>query len=538
MKKVNTSLLILLLPLLLSAQNYTLIGDKAFGTSGGDKFPVIIRLKNHLIIAGDCNYTGINGDKTSMGCPSNPSNYDSWILMTDQNLNKIWDQTLGGTKRDEVHGIASGINNTLIITGETNSDSSCNISTHTRGYPDFIWYMLDSSGNKLMENRYGSNNIEVGGKTLRCRNKDYLIFGGSTGGVSGDKTTPGYGGSDLWLVRTDSLGNKLWDQTYGGSTNEPVNSTVYYTLLESASTDLLLCGYTGGSLNGTITVPGFGQGDAWITKTDNQGNQLWDKMFGGTNNEYIGSVLELQDSYMLLGSSNSKTGGTISDTGIANYDVWLIKIDTLGNQIWDKRYGGLDSDGGIEIQAAPDGGFWILASTQSTAGYSISESSYGSMDYWIFKIDTAGTILWDKRFGGPGIDQASNFIIMPDSSIYICGYADSGTSSVKTDPGRGDFDYWVVHFNYYNNTTGLGAINSANGISIAPNPAQDVVTISGLPPIGLEVSLYDLEGRLIHREFLSATKSFQYDLPEIYQGMYVMRFEGKDFSAALKLVKQ
>ena len=86
-----------------------------------------------------------------------------------------------------------------------------------------------------------------------CSNNDYLICGNSNGGIGGDKTTPGFGARYLWLIRTDSLGNKLWDQTYGGNADELALSNTEYFISENIDGSLLVSGRTLSSQSGTVT---------------------------------------------------------------------------------------------------------------------------------------------------------------------------------------------------------------------------------------------------------------------------------------------
>ena len=531
-------LIFLFLPFTLLCQNFTLIGDHSFGTIGLESDPIIFRYNGKIIIVGNSSYTGIDGDKTEMSCSPNPTDFDVWMLMVDNNFNVFWNKTIGGLNRDEIHGLETNKNGVIVFSGETLSDSSCDISTFTQGNYDFWLCFLDSNGNKLLDSRYGSNSIEYGGKLVRSSNGDYLIFGGSSGGISGDKTTPAFGNRDFWLVRTDSLGNKLWDKTYGGNDTELALSRHDYFFSSIKNNEYLIGGRSYSWISGTISINGYGYSDAWVAKLDSVGNVIWDKRFGGNDVEFASKIIEVNDGYLLLGASWSKTGGTISDTGIAYNDVWIVKIDTSGNQLWEKRYGGIDDDFGIDIQEAPDGGFWVLGVTDSPAGYDVSEPSYGDRDYWIFKIDSVGNKIWDKRFGGPGVNEASSFIIMPDSSIFICGHADAGISAVKTDSGNGGYDYWIVHFNYYNNTTGIHSTNTSHGITVSPNPTQSIINLKGLQTGQYETILFGVDGRVIKQSLLQVGNDVSYSLADVSPGMYLLQFNGEKFRATIKVVKE
>lgn len=530
--------LVLFFPIKVISQNFTLIGDKAFGTLGGEQDPIILKYNNNLIIAGTTSFTGINGDKTEVSCATIPFETDVWILMIDVNSNILWNKTIGGLNTDKLYGLELGSDKNIVFTGVTNSDSSCDISTLTRGSSDFWLCSLDSNGNKIFDNRYGSNSAEFGGRLLSCENKDYLLLGASSGGISGDKTTVGLGGRDFWLVRTDSLGNKLWDKTLGGSGDETFATQWDCSFLSIGNNEYLIGGRTNSFQSGTISTNGFGQLDLWFAKVDSVGSVVWDKRFGGNLGDNVTKIIEVNDGYLLLGASNSKLGGTILDTGIIGYDVWLVKIDTIGNQLWEKRYGGVSNDLGIDIQSAPDGGYWVLAQTNSQIGYDITENSYGGNDYWIFKIDSVGNKSWDKRFGGPGNDFASSFIIMQDSSIFICGHAEAGISAVKTDSGKGSEDYWIVHFNYYNNTTGINSTSTVNGITVSPNPTQNILNVKGLPMGEYEAILFGIDGRVIKQSLLQGGDEVRYSLDDASPGMYLLRFNGDKFTATIKVMKE
>jgi len=175
----------------------------------------------------------------------------------------------------------------------------------------------------------------------------------------------------------------------------------------------------------------------------------------------------------------------------------------MGNKMWDKRYGGTGWDFGYWIEQDFDGGYWVGGYTQTDSiSFDISEPSYGGDDYWLIKIDSLGNKLFDKRFGGPGDDILRSFIILPDSSVMLFGEGDSGTSSIKTDVGKGLSDYWLIHFYYGNNPpVSVTEIHETEMISVYPNPATDILSFSANNNFSVEkIWLYDVTGRLIIEE--------------------------------------
>lgn len=521
------------------AQNYTFLGDRSFGTISGETYPYLSSFGNKLVIGGVSVYSGINGDKNDSSCSYLPNSEDFWILMIDENLNILWDKSLGGNEREQVCGIDYVNANLIAVSGVTYSDTSCDVSELTRGARDYWLCLLDSNGNKLLDKRFGSSGIDELSKVHVRRNGGYLLTGTSGGGADGDKSTPNFGGTDYWLICTDSLGNKIWDQSYGGNDLEISSYLERVAFLECKDGSLLIGGRSLSTVGGTMTSIGFGGGaDAWLTKTDSLGIPIWDKKYGGDGDDGMTCIVEVDDGYLLFGSSTSKSGGTIVDSGYADLDVWITKTDTAGVRLWDKRYGSLAREFCSFAAPAPDGGYWILARVDGDAAFDISDSTFGSSDYWILKVDSFGNKLWDKRFGGPGTDMPVNFVILPDSSIIISGHGFYGISPIKSDIGHGAQDYWVVHFNYYNNTTGHQDQTSNSSLTVWPIPSGDEVMIQGLPMGIYNLDLVAIDGRMLNRSKVQGGGRISYSLKGYSTGMYILRFTGGNYAGAVKVMKQ
>jgi GH25 family lysozyme M1 (1,4-beta-N-acetylmuramidase) len=161
--------------------------------------------------------------------------------------------------------------------------------------------------------------------------------------------------------------------------------------------------------------------DFWLVRTDSTGNHLWNKTYGGSNSDYAWSLIQTDDGgYALAGSTES--------FGAGDADFWLVKTDANGNEQWNKTYGGTDQDRAYALVQTNDGGYALAGWTESYgAGYRNS---------WLVKTDANGNALWDRTYGGTDYDYTIALVQTADG-----GYALAGITS-SYDVGSGD--WWLV----------------------------------------------------------------------------------------------
>lgn len=231
--------------------------------------------------------------------------------------------------------------------------------------------------------------------------------------ISGHTTTYSNGFADLYVIRTDAMGDTIWTKKYGGSGVEHG-----YTISKTSDGNYIIAGVTSSN-------SGNGQ-DAYLIKIDEAGNMLWEKSYGGTGDDRIEAAYETADGgIIMVGNTNSAPS--------TSPDVFLIKADANGNEQWTKRFGGAGFDNGNVVQPTSDGGYVIIGQTYSYGA--------GSGDYWLIKTDASGNKEWDKMFGGPGLDEGKNIRQTSDGGFIITGDTDSyGAGAddiyfIKTDAG-------------------------------------------------------------------------------------------------------
>jgi hypothetical protein len=245
---------------------------------------------------------------------------------------------------------------------------------------------------------YGGPNNEYGYAVAQTTDGGYII----TGPTSSFGTN-----TDVWLIKTNANGDTTWTKTFGGSSYDYSNS-----VQQTTDGGYIIAGYS--NSYGTST-------DLYLIKTDANGNQSWYRTFGGSSTDYGYLVEQTSDGgYIIAGYSNSY--GT-------SYDVYLVKTDASGNQLWYRTFGGSGTDYGYSVAQTSDGGYVIT-------GYTTSYGTGGNV--YLIKTDTSGNQSWYKSFGGTNSDYGYSVAQTSDGGYVIAGYTASyGTGGdvylIKTD---------------------------------------------------------------------------------------------------------
>ncbi len=307
------------------------------------------------------------------------------------------------------------------------------------GQQDYVVIKVDKDGNKEWSKTLGGDKYDFLSAMVATLDGGYLLGGYSLSGISGDKSEESRGGYDYWIIKIDKDGNKEWDKTFGGNGDD-----LLYSLIQTADGGYLLGGNSDSDKGSDKTDAGKGLFDYWIIKINSNGDKVWDKDYGGTDFDYFKSIVAASDGgYLLGGYSQSGAGGDKSDTSRGMYDYWIVKIDDSGNKAWDKTFGGSKLDELISMITTEDGGYILGGDSYSEIGGDKSEANNGFNDYWVIKIDQDGNKKWDKTFGGKSGDYFAALVATPDSGYILGGSSASGIGGDKSEANKGS-DYWLV----------------------------------------------------------------------------------------------
>ena len=377
---------------------------------------------------------------------------DKWGLTNVSDVRKgsswvVFSIMFGGDESDEGNSVQQTTDGGYIVLGTTRS--------YGNGESDILLVKIDNVGNEEWRKTFGGINKDIGNSVQQTTDGGYIISG---------TTFVNSSNPDLWLIKTDSNGEEEWNKTFGGNRGE------YGGSVQQTSDG----GYI---FIGSFFTVGKNQ-DIWLIKTDSNGEEEWNKIFGQEGNFEMGySVQETSDGgFILLGEDyDTKSMGYLIKTDSQGIEEWsnnkydsvfgtyvqqttdggyiftgfttsgsysyilLIKTDSNGNEEWNQTYGGGGGDGGNSVQQTTDGGYIITGWTGSFGK--------GSTDVWLIKTNSQGTEEWNKTLGGSSQDDGSSIQQTSDGGFVIIGKTESF--------GSGDYDIWLIKTDSQGNTVDI-----------------------------------------------------------------------------------
>lgn len=268
----------------------------------------------------------------------------------------------------------------------------------------------------------------------------YILGGYSTSNISGDKTENSNGAIDMWIVKIDATGTIMWQNTIGGSGDDFLIS-----LKQTSDGGYIVGSGSDSNISGDKNENSRGGLDYWILKLNSNGDILWQKTYGGNMPEFDTYVVETADGgYFAGGYSDSDVSGDKTDPTNGQRDYWALKLDSNGAIVWQNGIGGSLVDRPQATFQTADGGYMIGGFSFSGISGDKTEINQGSSDNWVVKLDNSGNVQWNKTFGGNDSDVLRDMIQTTDGGYLIGGYSKSNISGDKTENSQGDYDYWIL----------------------------------------------------------------------------------------------
>ncbi len=302
---------------------------------------------------------------------------------------------------------------------------------------DIVLLKTDANGQLQWQKCIGGTQDDMASAMIKTFDGGYAI-GGYSWSKDGDNIgNVNYYSADYWLVKIDSMGSIQWQKTFGGYLDDKM-----YGLAQTRDSGFIMIGTTY-SHDGDVS--GYhAKTDIWVVKIDTSRTIQWERCYGGSGDEFSGSIVQAQDGgYVFAGytnSSDSDVVGLHTDyLGENTYDYWVVNLDTLGNIKWSKCFGGDQHDYASQVIKTKDDGYAVIGYSDfgvTLAGY----LSYN--DYWLIKLDTSGAVQWQKSYGGSNFDEANCIIQTNDNGYLVSGTSLSNDHEVNGNHGR--YDYWVV----------------------------------------------------------------------------------------------
>ncbi|MBU1078347.1 MAG: hypothetical protein KKH98_13705 [Spirochaetes bacterium] len=303
------------------------------------------------------------------------------IMLSDASTNEIF-KTFGGKGNDGGKSILKINEREMIIVG----------SKKQKGIWSDVWIIkIETNGNKIWEKVFGGDHIDWGEDISSYDLKSFYIAG----------TTYSYGAGkgDIYLMKIDKDGNKLWEKYFGG--------------LDWEGSERCLALSDGCVIAGWTSSQGEGKQEIYIMKTDPEGRLKWETLVKGTKmDDYANSICSTEDGFLVAGAKSRD---------VDTKNIWILKLNTKGKILWDRVYGEKYHCEAKDI-IQDNSGFLVIGSKTTPAR---------NKDIWIFKIDKQGTILWEKVYGSDQDEEPNKIIRTKKGNYMICGYTQNIKSRKK-----------------------------------------------------------------------------------------------------------
>jgi TolB-like protein len=358
-----------------------------------------------------------------------------------------WAKTYGGANDDVAYSIHQTSDGGFIVAGGTHSFTTVNGD---------VWVLkLDANGNIQWQKIYGGNGVDVARSIQQTSDGGFIVAGETF-----------VGNTDIWIMKLYSNGTIQWQNRYGGTGDD-----IAHSIRQTSDGNFLI-------VAGETTSFGLVSSDFWVLKLNaNDGSIVWEQRYGGNGAEVARSILETSDRNFFI------VAGETTSFGAGGTNIWLLKLNANDGNIiaWQKTYGKIDTDNGVnDIQQTSDGGYILAGGTTNIGSnvqnflvlkldsdgvvvwgeqygrsnddiaYSVRQTSEGgyiiaggttpvgsiTKDIWIIKLAANGSIEWQKTYDGTYDDVAYSIQQISDGGFIVVG--------VTTSFGAGNADFWVL----------------------------------------------------------------------------------------------
>ena len=433
--------------------------------------------------------------------------YDAYLVKFDAAGNRLWATYYGDISDDDGQSIATDAAGNVYLAGDTRSTAGIASGGFQNTYGgtgilggDAFLVKFDANGNRIWATYYGGTAADHGTSVATDASGNIYLAGytaSSSNIASGGFQNTTGGGTDAFLVKFDTNGNRIWATYYGGT-----GADDGYGVATDATGNVYLSGFTGS--NNAIASGGFqntyaGGFDAFLVKFDaTTGNRIWGTYYGGTGTEYgYGVAADVLGNVYFTGMTNSTSdiasGGFQNVNGGGN-DVFLVKFDAAtGNLLWGTYYGGPMQEEGFSVSTDPSGNGNVYLAADSYSASGIASGGFQNTftapeDCFLAKFDAAGNLTCatyygatgndDDEYGHVAIDPVSENVYLSGSSRNPSGIASGGFQNTL----GGNWDGFLVKFTPCSNTLNA-SINSTNidCYSVCSGSATIIATNGTLP---------------------------------------------------------
>ena len=349
-----------------------------------------------------------------------------------------WVRSFGGSGEDTAQSVIQTSDGGYAVLGYTNSTDG-DLTEKTLNVNDYWLLKLDVEGNLQWNRTYGGSKDDRGQSVIQTTDGGYAIVGYAMSDDGDGSNNEGF--HDNWILRLDASGNILWEKSFGFSGHDHS-----YDVVQTSDGGFFFSGFldvtsSGGAGNNGKSpyLTRHGVGEFWGTRLDANGDLIWRRYFGGTNNDRSFGVVEANDGGLVMVGASESDDFDISNSK-GSYDFWVVKVSAKGEMLWEKSFGGTGIDKAYAIVKTQDNGYAVVGNTFSV-DTDISKNN-GESDVWLIKVSDGGDLIWEKTFGGTAFDAARGLGTTADGGFVIAG--NSKSLDGHATQNNGENDLWIL----------------------------------------------------------------------------------------------
>jgi hypothetical protein len=367
------------------------------------------------------------------------NNWQVYLVKTNAFGDILWTRNYGGTGDDQGWSVQQTQDGGYIVAGSTSSFGN---------FYQVYLIKTNATGDTLWTRNYGGASWDLGYSVQQTQDSGYI--------VAGETNSFGNGGQ-VFLIKTNASGDTLWTRSHGGADSDGGRS-----VQQTSDGGFIVAGYTGYG----------GYFEVYLIKTNTSGDTLWTRNYGGTDSDLGYSVQQTQDSGYVVAGRTFSFGDSAQ--------VYLVKIDTFGDTLWTKTYGGAGYDLGYSVQQTQDSGYIVAGGTNSFGN---------NAQVYLIKTNSSGDTLWTRIHGGTGQSWGYSVQQTSDGGYIVAGYTSSFGNRVQVYLIKTDA----------NGSSGVEETAGVRGqrlevrMTVKPNPFTSFAVVPGQEKETFE--LYDIAGR-------------------------------------------
>lgn len=373
---------------IINAQDYKIVWQQCIGDEKSVYYYSVTHIPDGYFLT-----LGINSGE---GVTNYHGSADIWIIRTDLQHNIIWERCYGGSDTDNPRKIVPITDSTFYIFGSTWSLDG-DVHSGTYGFNDVWVIKINGQGDILWEQTYGSPYYEEPTDLVVTPDGGF-VFTNRVGSDGGD-ISQYFGQYDVWMCKCDAEGNIEWEKTLG---NEGLDNGV--SLIINQNGNIVMIGAVQWP-GGMVTCNPQGElGNVWLVELDLLGNIVWQECYGGSDYEVGYKIIEVDNGYIFAGVAYSNDGdvsghhGPVGENGAK--DIWIVKLNLMGEIVWQKCLGGTDRETPYAIFENNSKELLVFGTTASYDGDVLgNNSNHGQLDVWLARIDSNGVLLGQQCFG-------------------------------------------------------------------------------------------------------------------------------------------